>query len=186
MSRSRLVPVLVASLLMAGVTSTAVAQSDKEYQVKGAFIYNMLNFVEWPAGALPTDGTLRIAVVSNSPIPELSAVFAGRNVKGRPLVVKVYSHSEQLGPCDVLFIAADAAPQLRNVLKLVDAQPVLTIAEQDLSAPSAAVITLGIVQARIAFGVNLDAADTVGVQLNANLLKLAKSVKSARGHTSGS
>ncbi len=170
---------LLVSALLVGLVSTTAADQARELQVKGAFVFNVLNFVEWPTAGVPTE-PLRIAVVSTEPMADFSAAFTGRTIKGRSVTVRVYQSADQLTRCDVLFVAADATPQLRALLKQVEAQPVLTIAEQDLDAPAATMIALGVTQARMAFQVNLDAADAVGLQLSANLLKLARHVRSQR------
>jgi hypothetical protein len=57
---------------------------------------------------------------------------------------------------------------------------VLTVSEQPGPTPTPAVITLTVVDTKLAFHVNLDTADAGGLQLSSNLLGLATSVQSQR------
>lgn len=151
-----------------------------EYQLKGAFVFNVLNFVEWPPAALPAGTPLRLTVVASAPLPGFAAAFAGRSVKGRPVVVETVRSADQLPPSHAVFVAAEAVPQLRAVLRSTGGGAVLTVVEQPLDVESPAVLTLGVVQQKLAFQVNLDSADAAGLQVNPNLLKLARAVQSAR------
>ena len=79
-----------------------------------------------------------------------------------------------------MFITADLLAHVRPLLKQVGGRPVLTIAEQNPADPIETVMAIGVVQAKLAFGVNLDVANAIGLQMNPNLLKLAKQVVGSR------
>lgn len=149
--------------------------------VRGSFIFNVASFVEWPARAFESPSApLRIAVVSPHEVPEIAATLRGKAIRGHALAVETYESADQIGKCHVVFVTADAAPQLRGVLKNVAGEPVLTIAEDSPETPGSAVVSVGVEQARLAFVINLDAADAAGLQMNPNLLKLAKRVHGRR------
>ena len=158
-------------------------RASSEYAIKAFFTFNVANFVEWPASAFASaTAPLRVAVVASHPLPEFAAALQGKSIRGHAVVVEMYESADQIGPAHVIFVTADGASQLRAVLKMADHRPVLTMIEQDADTPGAAVVSVGVAQARLAFSVNLDAADAASLQMNPNLLKLAKTVQSARVH----
>lgn len=159
----------------------APAQPTSALAVKGAFVFNVLNFVEWPAATLPAGASpLRIAVLAPSAQPEFASSLQGKVVRGHPLVVETFDSIDRIDAQHVLFVTSDLARQLRAALKQVSGRPVLTIVEQNPNDPPEAMVAIGVVQSRLAFSVNLDSADSVGLQLSPNLLKLAKQVVGQR------
>ena len=56
----------------------------REYQIKAAFIYNFLKFVDWPRDALP-DGseTINICVLRDDPFADALESIKGKTVKFR-------------------------------------------------------------------------------------------------------
>ena len=68
------------------------AQSPTEYQVKAAYLFNFLKFVEWPDDpAAEPHGKWVIGFVGDTPIgDELTQLVEGKNVLGRDLQVKKF------------------------------------------------------------------------------------------------
>jgi hypothetical protein len=176
---------ILLTVALTGLGADVRAQrSTSEYAVKASFIFNVANFVEWPASAFASStAPLRVSVVAAHKLPDFVAALQGKSIRGHAVVVEEYETADKVGPSHVVFVATDATAQLRGVLKAADHHPVLTMAEQDIDTPGAAVVSVGVANARLAFSVNLDAADTAGLQMNPSLLKLAKSVQSGRAHT---
>lgn len=175
---------VVAALLLAVHGTTTHAQAATEYGVKAAFVFNVANFVEWPTSVFPTPSTpIRVAVISGHPLPDFASTLTAKTIRGRSVVVETYEHAEQVGTVHIVFVAADAAAELRAAVKGSGGRPVLTIAEQPIETPGEAVISVGVSLTRLVFAVNLDAADAAELKISTNLLKLAKSVRSSRAKT---
>jgi hypothetical protein len=86
-------PVLLAVLCWlaaAGFAFAAEPAPSKECQVKAAFVYNFLKFVEWPSNRLAeADSPLVIGVVGDSPmLAALEQVVKNRKINGRVLEVR--------------------------------------------------------------------------------------------------
>lgn len=172
----------VMAVLVTGPMAAPVSAQPAPDAVKAAFVFNVLNFVEWPSRS-GTNAPLRIAVIAPQPPAAFVAGLKGRSIRGRTIAVQTYDNIDALEQPEVVFISAESSSQLASLLKKVDGRPVLSISEQSLSAPVDSTVALGIVDTRLAFAVNLDVADASGLQFSPNLLKLAKSVKSARAKT---
>ena len=89
-------------------------QSPTEYQVKAAYLFNFLKFVEWPEdpGGDP-HGKWVIGFVGDSPIgDELTRLVEGKNVLGRDLQVKKFQAADNLRGCNILFISESEKKRL--------------------------------------------------------------------------
>jgi len=160
---------------LAGTASQPVVAS--EYRVKGAFIYNFMKFVEWPPAA--PSGPFVVGLFGATPVGPFEAVFEGRTVHGRRVVVRAFDDVAGLEGCHVLFIAAGGTVQTRSALRAVAAQPVLTITDTGDTGGSGAMISLVPVETRLGFEVDLDLANAAGLQISSQLLSLARKVTSA-------
>ncbi len=173
--------VVLMALLASAAGGRVSAQPSSPQGVKAAFVFNVLNFVEWPAPSLPAGpAPLRVALLASAAQPEFAAALHGKVVRGHPLTVETFDSIERIDSQHVVFITADQMVQIRPLLKRVNGRPVLTIAEQNPADPIESVMAIGVLQAKLAFGVNLDVADSIGLQVNPNLLKLAKQVVGRR------
>ncbi|MFN7917819.1 MAG: YfiR family protein [Vicinamibacterales bacterium] len=183
MRRGLLTLAMLAALLLGPVGGRVAAQPPAG-ALKAAFLFNVLNFVEWPQASLPPGtGPLRIAIIAPRTPDDFVAALKGRVVRGHPLSVQTYDRVDVVEGAQAIFITSEALAQAKTVTKKVGGTPVLTMADQDLDAPFDTTMALGVVQAKLAFAVNLDEADAAGLQISPNLLKLARSVKSARVKT---
>lgn len=182
-ARSTLIAMLVLALAGAGAPVSAAASAAgglREYEAKAIFVYNVLKFVDFPAAGLSPTAPLTVVVLSTSPLPEFSGALAGKTVKGHPIVVQAQTASDKLGTPQVVFVAADASKQLRDVLRVMQGQPVLTVAEQSNDGAELAGIAMGINDTRLTFDVNLDATESAGLQVSSGLLSLAKTVRGGK------
>lgn len=181
--RLRLTAIALTLLITAHGTA-AQAQSDSEYAVKASFVFNVATFVEWPAATfLSPSAPIKLTLIAGHPIPEFVKAMSTKAIRGRTVTVEIVERGDQVGPTQIVFVAADAIAELPAALKQIGTKPVLTIAEHSIDTPSGAVIAVGVSQTRLAFAVNLDAADAAELKISPNLLKLAKSVRSARART---
>jgi len=159
--------------------SHAAAQAMSEYQAKAAFILNVLAFVEWPDTALGAAAPIEVAVVGRPSGDEVQAALAGKAARRHPLVVHVYDRASDVKSAHVLFLTADADGDVRGALHGVDGKAVLTIVDDSAASAGSlpSVITLLIVNRRLAFTVDLDVADANRVRPSAHLLRLAQRVR---------
>ncbi|MBD8532297.1 MULTISPECIES: YfiR family protein [unclassified Massilia] len=165
----------------------AVAQGGSsqmlERRVKAAFLYKFLGYADFPAAAF-ADGAspLTIGVVgSDDMAAELARVVAGRQVRGRPVVVRTLRENEP-APVHLLFVAgtdnARAARVLRGAAGATAEAPaaLLTVTECDLGLQSGSVINFRIIEERVRFDVSLDSAERNNVKLSSRLLTVANRV----------
>src|SRR5690349_1430055 len=107
---------VLAAMAVGGSGASAQAPPG-EAQVKAAFVYNFLKFVEWPAGAFasPQD-SLVVGIVGTSPTAEAAAAFlAGKAVNTRPIAVRRMPLDAPIVGVHAIFVGEardDAHPQM--------------------------------------------------------------------------
>jgi hypothetical protein len=172
--------VAIAALLPVVASSnagTAAAAIQDEYQVKAAFILNFVKYVEWPARSLPDGAPVTVVVLGEQGAGLIQQWLNGKTALSRAIAVRRVQTLSEISPCQVLFVAADAGTELSAALHAVAGQPVLSISDGEETRTTDAVINLSIIEGRVAFSVNLDAAADAGLPLSSKLVALARRVR---------
>lgn len=169
---------LCALLAGAGSLSTAHAApaATPEYQVKAAFIYNFMKFVEWPGDAAGPPGTISLGILGRDPFGDALDAVHGKYAKGRKVVVLHFRSLEEVKGCDLLFICASEKGRLSQTLKFANNFRMLTVADQDGFCEAGGMINLVFVKNRVGFEVNVAAASRSKLRISSQLLKLARNV----------
>lgn len=168
-------------LLLGSLSSPAAAQQPSEHQVKAAFLYNFPNFVEWPEEALPDSATpLIIGILGEDPFGKAFAPFAGKTIKGRPVIIRRSTRLQELPLCHVLFICRSEAKNLPQILEYLQRRHVLTIGESEDFAQKGVMINFFLEENKVRFEINVKAAEQAGLKISSKLLRLARLVEEKR------
>jgi hypothetical protein len=147
-----------------------------EYQIKAAFIYNFARFVDWPDQAFPSaDSPMIIGVLGKNVFGnDLQQVIgAAKPVKGHSLQVKEFDSVAEATNCQVLFISASEKNRFAKIISQLNGTSVLTIGEADNFIADGGMINLVIVDSKVRFQINNDAAKKAGLTISSKLLSLA-------------
>ena len=155
--------------------------SPSEYQVKAAYLFNFLKFVQWPADAFQDSlAPIMIGIVGDDPFGEaLPQVVVGKTVQGRDLVIRKYHVGEDLRGSHILFISASEKKRLPQVLASLQGSSVLTVADMDHFVESGGMIQFLIEDSRVRFAIDVGAANRARVKISSKLLSLARTVTAA-------
>jgi hypothetical protein len=156
----------------------AQAQAPAEYEIKAAFVYNFAKFVQWPAAAFAQpQSPLIVCLLGDDRFgPALDAIDR-KTAQGHEVQVRRRVGLNDARSCHILFIAQSERARVGNVLGAVSGFPVLTISDIDQFAEAGGVIGLYEEDNRVQFAINLEQARAALLQINSQLLKLAKIVK---------
>jgi hypothetical protein len=168
-------------LLSASFSLSALPARPSEAELKAAFIYNFIKFTEWPPADLANKNEpFVIGVLGKDPLGAiLDKTIEGESYQQKAIVVRRFPRMEEsIGQSKVLFISSSEEANLTAILKLLDGQSVLTVSEIENFAHRGGVIKLAKESNRIVFEINVDSAKRAGLAMNAQLLKLARIVKS--------
>lgn len=144
-----------------------------EYQLKSAFIYKFASFIDWPAD-MGKKLTL-CAAVPGEAMPNFS-VLDGKPVGDMTLVVRHLGPADSAEGCGILYVAAPENSSFDDWLSEVGDEEVLTISESPGWLKKGVVVRLMMVDNRVAFDVNLEAARGENIDISSRLLRLARKV----------
>jgi hypothetical protein len=158
-------------LLCTSMTAGADEARISEYRVKTAFLYNFSRFVTWPAIAMHERTEFSVCVIGTDPFGEQLDKLTGKSVHARTLVVNRLSSIAMLDSCHLLYISDDA--EMVKVLSVVREQPVLTVSDVENFTEQGGIIQFKLVQSKVRFRINAEAAGTAGLNISSKLLSLA-------------
>lgn len=191
--------VVLALVFFAGpITAEVLADSalSREYQVKAAFIYNFIKFVDWPKGKIADSNDITIGIIGKSPFGNAFEAVKSKKIKNKKLVIKYFPQLEQykakhkdkykdeykdkyqdaLKKCHILFICSSEKKHLKEIINFIKGSSVLTIGEMDGFLAAGGVIKFTMEEKKVRFEINITAAKRAKLKIRSKLLRLAKRV----------
>ena len=145
-----------------------------EYQVKAAYLFNFLSYVQWPGEPASRTQPITLCVLGGDPFGDiLTRAVRGRRSQGREVRVTPVGRTVEVDRCDVGFIPAEASPPPAAWLEKLDGRPVLTVGEGRDFAMQGGMIAFVVEDETVRFDVNLASARASGLQLSSRLVRLA-------------
>ena len=165
-------------LLHAGETPCAAQTgTQREYELKAAVLYHIIEYVEWPADAPAKETTeLTIGLIGQIPFQDALQVLAGKNVRGRKITIKRLSSPEEAASCQVVFIGASEKTKFPEIVADLKSHPILTVSEAEGFAERGGMVNLLAGPNRIVMEINREVATEAKLTLSSQLLKHAKVV----------
>ncbi len=168
----------LALLLMAAVVLTPARANTREYEIKAAYLYNFINYIDWVDQSLvPAGGTITIGVFGENPFGPALAPLNGKQVRGRTLAVKEVASAADLKSCQIVFIGPSEKLRYEAILVSLRDAKVLTVSEIEGFAEHGGIINFISERNKVRFEINPDAARSQGLTISSELLKLARLVK---------
>lgn len=171
------------------------ASESREYKIKAAFLYNFLKTCEWPKEALgDKEESLRIGIIGDDlfgdsfkPIEDQTIKerkiqilrFRGfsrypKDSKGLPKVPE--DQQEALRTCHVLFLCKSEKSVFREILRVTNNLPVLTVSEMEEFLEAGGMINFLPEATRGEFEINLIEIENVKLKVSSKVLRIAKRV----------
>jgi len=175
---------LVRALCLAAVLSYSACFAQgtanlAEYQIKAAYLYKFLGFIEWPPSAFqPPDAPLTIGVLgAGSLADELTQIVANRQAGGRPVLVRRVQPGQPTTDLHVLFVARAETHRLAAMAAATKDKPLLVVTETDEAATQqGSAINFVVVDDKVRFDVALQAVERASLKVSARLLTVARKV----------
>lgn len=145
-----------------------------EYAVKANYLYKFTPFVEWPPSAFEgASGPFNLCVAGQDPFGgAVDKVVRGRHVGDHPVAVVRLPIVAKGAACHLLFLGRSRHQTPQQMLTAVAGQPVLTVADQGLSA-NRAMVQFVMVEGRVRFQIRSDAVQAGGLNLSSKLQALS-------------
>jgi hypothetical protein len=143
----------------------------REYQVKAAYVYNLIKFIDWPLIKQQRQST-RICVLGSHPFAKYLDKLAQNKAKGKSIEVIHMSADGEFSDCNILYILKDA-PHFERVLAQWSTSPILTVGENTGFLSRGGIISLLVAANKIQVHINQKHARDVGFRISGNLLEIA-------------
>src|SRR5271165_6838153 len=162
--------------MMFAVCSTAENRPAVDYATKARFLFNFAKFVEWPPGSFSqANDPIRLCLFGVDPFAgAVERAVQGKTVGGRILRVEHPRDANQARGCHLLFVGEQQKP---NPARLHGyGLGVLTVGESSDFARVGGIVGFVQRQNRVAFEINLQAANRSRLKISSKLLRLARIV----------
>jgi hypothetical protein len=150
-----------------------------ESQVKAAFLYNFVKFIEWPPGMF-TDAhsPYVIGVLGRNAVSTyLQDLVRERIVNGRPILIRVIDGADQAVGVHLLFVGAGEEGGFAVLQPRLSDAPIVVVGESVDFIRSGGTIGFVLQDAKVRFEIRIDVAERAGVRISAQLQKLATAVR---------
>ncbi len=165
-----------ALFLFAGFASQPCRAELTELQVKSAYVFNFIKFVQWPAGTVKPGGRINLCVIGNDGLRASLASLDGRKAGEYEIRIAPHSANPVLGACQVLYIGDLEQRRLVPIIKSLGDAPVLTISDIPGFAERGGGIGLLNRNDKMLFEVNLASTRKAELRLSGQMLNLAANV----------
>jgi hypothetical protein len=140
-----------------------------EYQVKAAFLFNFLKFVDWPPA--PGDSPWVIGILGRDPFAGvLEDTVRGKMVSGRRVEVRRYARAAEVKDCNILFIGRADSERMATPV-----QPgLLTVGESPGFLKSGGIVNFYLDDNHVHVEIRPEVAHAAGLRVSSQLLKLGR------------
>ena len=166
------------------------SESTREYQVKAAFLYNFIMFVDWPPEKMPAaDEPIIIGIIGKDPFKNAFEPVKDKQVNGRKVVVKRFKgleeikksakpemdkEIEEIRKCHLLFICSSEKGVAKEITDLVKNNNVLTVGDiPGFLESGSGIINFVLEEEKVWFEINVTTAEQCKLQIRSQLLRLA-------------
>lgn len=159
-------------------TNSEYAQSGNkiEYKLKAVYIYNFLQFIEWPSSAFNDQNSpIVIGILGEDPYGEvIDETVKSEKIGDRPIKVKRYKFISDIDTCQVLFVCASEDKNVKNILYDLKGLPILTISDINDFAENGGNINFYVDENKLRFKINVKTLQDAKLKVSSKLLRLAK------------
>lgn len=150
-----------------------------EYKIKAVFLFNFVQFVEWPESAYPdAESPTIIGVLGSDPFGKtLEETVQGEVIRNRKIEVRRYKSVKEIGQCHVLFVNLPDGPKMNSALSSLKGRSILTVSDvENFAVKQGGIIRLYTEKNKIRLRINLETAKAEDLSISSKLLQLAEIV----------
>jgi hypothetical protein len=157
--------------------AAADARLPVEPQVKAAFLYNFVKFVEWPDGVVAA-GPITVCTIGSQAVADaLKVATQQRRAQDHEVAVMQVTGDVVPKACHLVYLAAGDEASARRWLAALSGSPAFSVSDFERFAKLGGVANFFVDNGRLRFAVNVDAARRAGLRISSHMLALATIVK---------
>jgi hypothetical protein len=150
-----------------------------EYQLKAAFIYNFIRFIDWPSGSFGGgESPFVIGVLSDDVISaHINELVRGEKLGSRPIVVRKFSNPAEISQCHILFIGGQDVSQMKSLIHGMNRRGILTVSDAPNFAKMGGIVRFYKEANKLRLQINVDEAKISELTISSKLLSLSNIYK---------
>ncbi len=145
------------------------------YQIKASYVYNFLQFVQFPENTLLPANTINVCVVGENRFGRALKELDNASTPQGKIKIKLINHTAsntEFSPCQVLYVVGDDRALSQHALAAVSTSNVLTIGEFSEFPQLGGFIELFIDKDSVRFRINQKLIGNTSFKVAAQLLSL--------------
>jgi hypothetical protein len=172
----------------------AVCAEYSEHQIKAAFLFNFVQFTDWPKGKISEPNAIIIGLLGEHQFGNAFDPVKDKSVRDKRLIIRnlggfrrsftqdeagkleLARYIEQLRKCHLLFICEAERDNFKAILDAVKGYGVLTVGETSDFLNYGGIITFIPGTPKSVFEVNLNTCEREGLKISSKVLRLARKV----------
>ncbi len=167
----------IASLLILMSVALGAWAEVEEAELAAAYLYNFSKFVTWPGDSFAGANAPLVLCVYGRPAPEDALeTLNGKPAQGHPVRVERRSRGDALRGCHVVSVSLSEQSYLAPLLSALAGRPILTVSALPGFVASGGMIGFVRLNDRLRFEINTVSAESAGLTISSQLLKLATRV----------
>jgi hypothetical protein len=165
-----------------------------EYQVKAAFLYNFIKFVDWPEETSDSNEPIIIGIVGKDPFEDAFKPLQEKEAKDRKVIIQRFEgfveleksgkkekdqphpKNQDIQKCHLLFICPSESERIADIIASVKGHSILTVGDIQGFLESGGIVNFVIEENKVGFEINIAAAEHAKLKIRSQLLRLAKRV----------
>lgn len=152
-----------------------------EDEVKAAYIYRIIKFVEWPESILPKGrGALTVCLFGEDPIEKVLEPIKKLKAQGHAIRLERLGSMQSDRVCHVLFIGDKEEHHLKEILHLIKHLSMLTVSDIESFVSKGGMIGFVLKSGRVQLEINVEASRKAKIKLSSDLLEVATLLKVTR------
>lgn len=169
--------ILISALFNAVFCHSVGADVASEDEIKAAYLYHILHFVEWPAVQnAASDSSINICVMDSAGNNQALKQLGTETISKHPVSVRFITWTSRDFDCHLLFVKDVSYQAMSDLLRIIGRKGVLTVGDSPGFAKDGGMIGFVIHEGSVRIEINLRAATNAGLIVSAKLLEVAESV----------
>jgi hypothetical protein len=154
----------------------AHAAEYKDNEIKAAFLYRLLYFIEWPK-ADDKSQFINICILGKNPFKDIQGDLEKKSVNKKQLrLISIDNQTVLSSNCKILFISDSEKSDYKDVLNLIKSHPILSVSDMVKFSKNKGMIGLEKFNDSIKLEINLEELSEAKFKIDPNLLEAAAHV----------
>ena len=168
------------ALVLTSMMCCAHAHSDtnKEYQLKAAYLLNFARFIYWPEEAFKiTDDKFNICVFGGNPFEDYLDKLSNKKIQKKNINLIYANKLDEITSCHIVYFSETEKDKFENKIKKLPPSIMLTVSGIEGFSEGGGMIEFVKVNNRIKFEINVGQSSSSGIKYRSQLLEVAERLR---------